>query len=126
MVITKTDICPPNVLNRTVNEISRIITKNFKKELVLLDENLNNRFNPDDQGTVNYFKISNVSGQGLDYFRNHLYNLNTLTDWASRKDKDSVVWIDNVYQVVGIGMVLSGTVKHGEVRIGDRVLLRHI
>jgi len=123
VVITKTDICPPNILDRTVNEISRIISRNFKKELVLLDENLNNRFNPDDQETVNYFKISNVSGQGLDYFRNHLYNLNTLTDWAARKDKDTVVWIDNVYQVVGIGMVLSGTVKHGEVRIGDRVLL---
>ena len=44
-------------------------------------------------------------------------------DWDLRKDKDTIVWIDNVYNVVGIGLVVSGTVKHGEVRINDKLLL---
>ena len=123
VVITKIDICPDNVLKRTENEITRIIKKNLKKDLVLLDENNNNRYNSEDRNVVNYFKLSNVSGKGLEFFRKHLFSLESLINWEDRKDKDSIVWIDNVYQVVGIGLVLSGTVKHGEVRINDKLLL---
>ena len=31
VVITKIDICPPNVLERTQREISKIINRNFKR-----------------------------------------------------------------------------------------------
>tara|TARA_B110001469_G_C9624261_1_gene311425 strand:+ start:586 stop:1806 length:1221 start_codon:yes stop_codon:yes gene_type:complete len=123
VVITKLDICPPNVLERTEREITRIIKSSFKKDLVLLDEFGKNRYNPENKEVINYFKISNVTGSGLDYFRQHLFNLNSLIDWDNRKDKDTIVWIDNSYHVNGIGIVISGTVKHGEVRINDKLLL---
>lgn len=123
VVITKLDICPDNVLERTEREIGRIIKNNFKKELVLLDEKENNIYDAFNTDTVNYFKLSNVSGLGLDYFRNHLFGLESLINWDEKKDKDTIVWIDNVYMVVGIGLVISGTVKHGEVRINDKLLL---
>jgi len=123
VVITKLDICPPNVLERTEREITRIIKSSFKKDLVLLDESGENRYNPENKEVINYFKISNVTGSGLDYFRKHLFTLNSLIDWDNRKDKDTIVWIDNSYHVNGIGIVISGTVKHGEVRINDKLLL---
>ena len=58
VVITKLDICPQNVLERTEREISRIIKRNFKKDLVLLDEKVNNKYDPMNQDVVNYFKLS--------------------------------------------------------------------
>ncbi len=123
IVITKIDICPDNVLERTEREIGRIIEKNFKKKLVLLDEKESNIYDSFNSDTINYFKLSNVSGLGLDYFRNHLFGLESLINWDEKKDKDTIVWIDNVYMVNGIGLVVSGTVKHGEVRINDKLLL---
>ena len=123
VVITKLDICPPNVLERTEREITRIIKSSFNKDLVLLDETGGNRYNPENKEVINYFKLSNVTGSGLDYFRKHLFTLNSLIDWDNRKDKDTIVWIDNSYHVNGIGIVISGTVKHGEVRINDKLLL---
>jgi small GTP-binding protein len=123
VVITKLDICPPNVLERTEREITRIIKSSFNKDLILLDESGENRYNPENKEVINYFKLSNVTGVGLDYFRQHLFTLNSLIDWDKRKDKDTIVWIDNAYHVVGIGIVISGTVKHGEVRINDKLLL---
>ena len=40
MVLTKIDICPPNILLRTQNEITKIINRNFNKDLVLMDSEL--------------------------------------------------------------------------------------
>ena len=39
VVLTKIDICPPNILLRTQNEITKIINRNFNKDLVLMDLN---------------------------------------------------------------------------------------
>ena len=48
-------------------------------------------------GTIE--SISNVTGQGLEYFRKHLFSLNSLINWNERKNKDTIVWIDNIYLV---------------------------
>ena len=123
VVITKLDICPKNVLERTEREITRIIKTNFKKDLVLLEELGENKYDTKNLEVINYFKLSNVTGEGLDFFRKHLFSLNSFIDWNQRKDKDTIIWIDNVYLVNGIGIVVSGTVKNGEVRINDKLLL---
>lgn len=127
VVVTKIDICPPNILERTTREITKIINKNFKKDLVLDDfsNSLSNTFDnlQLDDSKVKMFKLSNVTGEGLEYFRNFICNLNPRINWESRRNGDTIFWIDNVYNVKGIGIVLSGTVKKGEIRINDKLLL---
>ena len=39
------------------------------------------------------------------------------------REQDTIFWIDNVYYVKGIGIVISGTVKRGEIKINDKLLL---
>lgn len=116
VVLTKIDICPKNVLERTQNEITRLIKKNFKKEIT---EDISNN----NKNTVKLFKLSNVTGDGLDNFRNHLVLQQPSIDWESKRQKDSIYWIDNVYMVKGIGIVISGTLKTGEIKINDKMLL---
>ena len=116
IVLTKIDICPQNVLERTQNEITRIINKNFKKQITedLSDTDINK---------VKLFKLSNVTGEGLESLRNHLSIQQPSIDWESKRQKDSIYWIDNVYLVKGIGIVISGTLKTGEIKINDKMLL---
>ena len=116
IVLTKIDICPQNVLERTQNEITRIINKNFKKKITedLSDTDINK---------VKLFKLSNVTGEGLESLRNHLSIQQPSIDWESKRQKDSIYWIDNVYLVKGIGIVISGTLKTGEIKINDKMLL---
>lgn len=116
IVLTKIDICPPNVLERTQNEITRLVEKNFKKK-VIEDINLINNSN------IGLFKLSNVTGIGLDIFREFLFKQEPLIDWGSKRNKDSIFWIDNVYMVKGIGIVLSGTLKTGEIKINDKMCI---
>ena len=115
IVLTKIDICPPNVLERTQREITKLVEKNFKKKVVETSE-----ISPN---TINMFKLSNVSGIGLDIFRDFLFLQNPTIDWESKRNKDSIYWIDNVYLVKGIGIVISGTLKTGEIRINDKMQL---
>ena len=115
IVLTKTDICPPNVLERTQREITKLVEKNFKKKVLETSELSNN--------TINLFKLSNVTGVGLDTFRNFLFLQEPTIDWESKRNKDSIYWIDNVYMVKGIGVVISGTLKTGEIKINDKMLL---
>ena len=115
IVLTKIDICPPNVLERTQREITKLVEKNFKKKVVETSEITPN--------TINMFKLSNVSGIGLDTFRDFLFLQNPTIDWESKRNKDSIYWIDNVYLVKGIGIVISGTLKTGEIRINDKMQL---
>ena len=115
IVLTKTDICPPNVLERTQREITKLVEKNFKKKVLETSELSND--------TINLFKLSNVTGLGLDTFREFLFLQNPKIDWESKRNKDSIYWIDNVYMVKGIGIVISGTLKTGEIRINDKMLL---
>ena len=129
IVLTKLDICPSNVLERTTNEITRLVERNFNKKVQFMDykdidvsQKLEN-LDINDENSIKMFKLSNVTGEGLDFFRNYLLTLNNRIDWNCKRGKDTIFWIDNVYYVKGIGIVLSGTVKHGEIRIGDKLLL---
>ena len=128
VVITKIDICPPNVLERTEKEITKIINRNFKKDLLLVNQQNNDiikdlkNININDS-SFKMFQLSNVTGVGLDYFRKFLYGLEPRINWESRRKGDTIVWIDNVYLVKGIGIVVSGTVKKGEIKINDKLLL---
>jgi small GTP-binding protein len=115
IVLTKIDICPPNVLERTQREITKLVEKNFKKKVIETSEIT--------QNTINLFKLSNVSGTGLDTFRDFLFLQEPKINWESKRNKDSIYWIDNVYLVKGIGIVISGTLKTGEIRINDKMQL---
>lgn len=124
VALTKIDICPEPVLERTTREITRIISRNFSKELVLQnpDQTINlTKFNP--QEPIKMFQISNVTGHGLDSFRQSLYSLQNRVNWEKNREQDTIMWIDNVYLVKGIGVVLSGTLKKGEIKINDKLLL---
>ena len=116
IVLTKIDICPPNVLERTYREIDRIIKKNFSRDLYEVKDETKKKSND-----VLLFKLSNVTGVGLYNFRNYLCNLDTNTNWIDRINDNSVYWIDDVFIVKGIGIVISGTLKTGKIRINDNI-----
>ena len=124
VVLTKIDICPVPVLERTTREITKIINRNFNQEIELQDSNqIINLKNCKEDKSIRLFHISNVTGLGLDTFRESLYSLKNRVDWEKNRSQDTIMWIDNVYYVKGIGIVLSGTLKRGEIKINDRLLL---
>ena len=43
--------------------------------------------------------------------------LENRVNWEKNREQDTIMWIDNVYLVKGIGVVLSGTLRKARLRL---------
>lgn len=133
VLITKVDICPDHILKETVEQVRAMAKKASRKSLEIHDTLPQETFLPLSNIIVPYLKVSNVSGVGIDYLRKLLSKipptLVPLTLPASEEKslespKGPVEFlIDNVYQVKGVGVVISGFVQDGCVETNGTFLL---
>jgi GTPase len=122
IVITKIDIAPKNIYEDTLNKLTQImkhpnvnktpIFVNEKDEVKGLAANLTSNV------VAPIFAISNVNGQGLPKLKEFLSYLGsrTLVSGLFSSPSDPVeFYIDGIYQITGVGLVVAGTIKSGTV-----------
>ena len=73
------------------------------------------------QHLVPVIKVSPVTGVGLELLDELFYQLNVPSD--SECKKPFMMYIDRIYSVLGVGTVVSGTVRQGKIKKGDKLLL---
>jgi selenocysteine-specific elongation factor len=66
--------------------------------------------------------VSSITGDGLDELRNEIHKLVSLID-LQVKTGNFRLYIDRIFNVKGIGFVVTGTVINGNVEIGKEVFL---
>jgi len=130
IVVTKIDIAPAEVYQKTLETLVKILKSSFvnKKPILMKDG-----FNTDKitQGIQSgkicpIFRISNVTGEGIELLKTFLPNLisrvKTCGDFKTPEDPTHLS-IDGEYVVTGVGIVVAGTMKAGTVVMGDILLL---
>lgn len=125
VVVTKIDMCPPNVLQETLKLLFRILkSQGVRKVPVMVktaDEVVLSATNFVSQRLCPIFQVSNVSGQNLDLLKTFL---NLLTIRSTGLDTlPAEFFIDDTYTVPGVGTVVSGVCLQGVVRLNDTLLL---
>lgn len=125
VVVTKIDMCPPNVLQDTMKLLTRILKSPGCRKIPVIVQN------PDDVvvSATNFvservcpiFQISNVTGENLDLLKMFLNLLSIRAHF--KKDEPSEFQIDDTYSVPGVGTVVSGTCLRGTIRLNDTLLL---
>eukprot|EP01128_Nolandella_sp_AFSM9_P003507 TRINITY_DN150_c0_g1_i2.p1 TRINITY_DN150_c0_g1~~TRINITY_DN150_c0_g1_i2.p1 ORF type:complete len:604 (+),score=159.55 TRINITY_DN150_c0_g1_i2:40-1851(+) len=127
VVVTKVDICPPNILSQTMADIDRILKMRGVRKMPVLVKNeedlhiaLNTITNP---RMVPVFQISSVTGLNLPLLRQFLNIVPARIQWNLLRDKPAEVLIDNDWWVQGVGTVAGGIVMSGSVSVGDTLLL---
>lgn len=130
IVITKVDIAPKVVHEQTIDTLVKIMKHpNVNKAPIVVKE-------ADDVKTfaemlssnkvAPIFQVSNVTGQGLDQLKEFLGHLNSRIHISGlfKSPSDPVeFFIDGIYQVTGVGLVVAGTLKSGTIEPNTTVNL---
>lgn len=129
-VFTKIDIAPENVYQENVNLLNKVITNPAAGSRLPLhindDTDVTDLYNMMEARICPIFTVSNVTLQGIDKLRQFMYTLESrtmLSGFFGKQDDPVEFLIDGVYMVTGVGLVLSGILKSGKVKLNDNLML---
>lgn len=131
VAITKVDIAPEEVYDRTIKKLSLILeSKSAGKTPVMIEEedkNIEEYSKQVSEGNIcPIFTISNVTGRGIQeikQFMSHLKSRIYKTGKFRPPTEPVEFLIDGFYMVTGVGGVIAGTLTSGTVKLGDTLLL---
>ena len=124
IVITKIDMAPKNILKETIQSVKNIFHKRNMKTMTVNDTadiKIMKEFykSGNYKSIIPIFKISSVSGEGLPNFKQFVFNLDPYKRYELKQKQSPHFIIESTYQIRGIGIVVSGTMKDGIIKKGD-------
>jgi len=125
IVITKIDICPPQILEQTIKQITRILKSPGAKKVPVFikshEECVNTATHIVSQRICPIFQVSNVTGENLDLIRTFL----NILPHHGRYDAEArfEFHVNDTFSVPHVGTVVSGIVKSGVIHAGDEVMV---
>lgn len=125
VVVTKIDMCPPNVLQDNLKLLFKILkSQGCRKVPVMVktpDEVVLSATNFVSERLCPIFQVSNVTGENLNLLKMFL---NLLTTRMTGQDNlPAEFQIDDTYSVPGVGTVVSGTCLQGLIKLNDVLML---
>ncbi|WP_449461573.1 GTP-binding protein [Tardisphaera miroshnichenkoae] len=119
-VITKIDLSPAEITQRTLAEVEHYLKLpgvskipflvKTKGDVVIAAKNM-----PYGR-VVPMFMVSNVDGRGIDLIKEFLELIPPRIKWVERDNYPFMAYIDEKFNVTGVGLVVSGLVEQGKVK----------
>jgi GTPase len=126
IVMTKIDLAPPNIRQKTYQDILKLLKKkaNNSSPILIKDEaglqRVAQYYNDGDYMTpIPIFQVSSVHGNGIDTLKKYIDNLQCYQNYEFLKKQDANFVIECTYMIKGIGLVVSGIVRSGIIKKGD-------
>ncbi|KAH0553392.1 hypothetical protein GP486_006537 [Trichoglossum hirsutum] len=125
VVITKIDICPPQILQQTIQQLVRILKSPGARKIPILIKNKEECINTATQFVSQricpIFQVSNVTGENLDLVRTFLNILPHHGHYDAQGPFE--FHVNDTFSVPFVGTVVSGVVKSGVIHTGDSILI---
>jgi GTPase len=125
VVITKIDICPPQILEQTVTQLTKILKSPGARKIPTFIKTREDAINTATQFVskriVPVFQVSNVTGECLDLVREFLNILPHHGYWDTEAPFE--FHINDTFSVPHVGTVVAGVVDSGIAHAGDPVLV---
>lgn len=125
IVLTKIDSCPKHILKNTKEEVANIIrSPGVQKRPYQIKQQSDVDIVQDKMhAIVPVFSLSSVSGDGIDLMHSLLSTLPKRRRHQKKINRPFEFLIDGLYNVTGVGTVVSGFVNAGKARVGDTVFV---
>ncbi|KAJ3363816.1 Short integuments 2, mitochondrial [Allomyces javanicus] len=125
VVVTKVDMCPPQVLEQTLKQLLKILKSPGCRKIPMFvrtsEDVVRVAASFVSERICPIFLVSNVDATGLPYLRQFLNVLPMMGKYDITSPTEySVV---ETFSVPGVGTVVSGTLTSGIVHVGDSLLL---
>ncbi|KAF2727208.1 P-loop containing nucleoside triphosphate hydrolase protein [Polyplosphaeria fusca] len=125
VVITKIDICPPQILEQTISQLTKILKSPGARKIPIFIKNREECVNTATQFVSSricpIFQVSNVTGDNLDLVRTFL---NILPHHGNYNAEAALEFhVNDTFSVPFVGTVVSGVVKSGVIHSGDTILI---
>jgi GTPase len=132
IVITKIDLAPKQIYQNLCNQLKKLLGRNtYGKVLYFISDSekkddetehyINHMSgNPD---IIPIISLSNKDGTNIENFHRLLYSLPPRDKWSHVRTAGSVFYIDSVFIVPGIGLVVSGTNKGLPIKIKQKLYI---
>jgi GTPase len=125
VIITKIDICPPQILEQTITQLTKLLKSPGARKIPVFIKNREQCVNTATQFVSRricpVFQVSNVTGECLDLVRMFLNILPHHGNYNSSAPFE--FHVNDHFSVPFVGTVVSGVVKSGVVHAGDSVLI---
>ena len=125
VVITKIDICPPQILEQTITQLTRILKSPGARKIPIFiknrEETIETATQFVSQRICPIFQVSNVTGESLDLVRTFLNILPHHGHYDAQAPFE--FHVNDTFSVPFVGTVVSGVVKSGVIHAGDTVLI---
>jgi len=123
IVYTKTDLCPPNIYKMNLDYINTYYKKKMSLNTCIISndserQEIQSTFTKGSK-TIPIFPISNVSGNGIELVKTFIKELELYTKYKDVYNENTNFIVSKSYIVHGIGLVISGVMKTGNVKKGD-------
>lgn len=123
--ITKIDICPPQILEQTITQLTKILKSPGARKIPIFIKNKEECINTATQFVSQricpIFQVSNVTGHNLDLVRTFLNILPHHGNYDSSAPLE--FHVNDTFSVPFVGTVVSGVVKSGVIHAGDTILV---
>lgn len=127
VVITKVDLCPPEILKQTLDQLRQILKSQSCQKIPILVRNLDDLMvcvqNFHSGRVTPIFCVSSVIGTHLNHLKQFLNLLPSTHNWIKESTHPVEMPIDSVWNVTGFGTVVCGTVSKGRLNTTDPVML---
>ncbi|KAL9076961.1 MAG: hypothetical protein Q9161_000594 [Pseudevernia consocians] len=125
VVITKIDICPPQILQQTISQLTRILKSPGARKIPIFIKSRQDTIETATQFVSQricpVFQVSNVTGESLDLVRTFLNILPHHGNYDAEAPFE--FHVNDTFSVPFVGTVVSGVVKSGMIHAGDAVLI---
>jgi GTPase len=132
ITITKIDLAPKQVYQSLCLQLKKLLGRNtFGKVLYFISDSEKNNEETDNYinhmienpDVIPVISVSNKEGNNIDNLHQILYSLTPRPKWKQTITDGSIFYVDSIFNVSGIGIVLSGINKGKPIKIKQKMYL---
>ncbi len=129
IIITKIDMAPDNIYRELQNTLKKLLHRNASNKTLYYIDNDNEETtdnyvnmikNPD---IIPVITVSNKNGFNINNLHKIIYSIPPRDKFASQPSNGTLIYIDGRFTVPGIGLVVSGMIKDGTIKVKQKMFM---